>query len=614
MKKTLIIFFVLISCLAYSQDQNDMSLLQLGQQYENSGEIEQAEKIYSKLYEKNQNYYEFYNAYRRILEYSKKYKEANDVILKWLITRPGDLNQLTYLGINKMHLGLESEGWSNIQDAIKVSPLNINVYRSVAAELVEARYYDEALRIYLQGRSIDPNAFAVEMANIYIFREKYESAMQEYLKLLAVNSNQFGYVQSLMMAHIDNKTFLDAAVKLTKRSLDDNKNNLSFYYLLSWLYSEQKNYEDSFSLYLEIEKIRHTNGSELYNFAENAFRDKSFEIALKAYKYIIDNYKSSGYYMAARFGFAKTSEELSEQNYSAKISSFSKSSMLPATEVIPLYSGSIILYEEIIKDFPQSQFSAEALFRIGEIKYRKYNDLDGAIKSFVNVTKTYYNQPYAVNALLELGEIALLRNKIDEANQRYSEVLIHALAQPDQRDMAKFKTIEFLYFSARFDSASKILSEISQNAASDYTNDALLLLNFIQSNNKNQFLADYAKGEMYERQKKLSEALSIFKDLAGKEDKNSLVDESLLKCGLLQRQLMQYEDAVKSFNTLINKFPESSLVDQIIFLLGDIYETDLKDPKNALTAYERILVEFPNSMYINEARKRIRELKGDKNF
>jgi tetratricopeptide (TPR) repeat protein len=208
----------------------------------------------------------------------------------------------------------------------------------------------------------------------------------------------------------------------------------------------------------------------------------------------------------------------------------------------------------------------------------------------------------------------LLRNKIDEANQRYSEVLIHALAQPDQRDMAKFKTIEFLYFSARFDSASKILSEISQNAASDYTNDALLLLNFIQSNNKNQFLADYAKGEMYERQKKLSEALSIFKDLAGKEDKNSLVDESLLKCGLLQRQLMQYEDAVKSFNTLINKFPESSLVDQIIFLLGDIYETDLKDPKNALTAYERILVEFPNSMYINEARKRIRELKGDKNF
>ena len=541
-----------------------------------------------------------------------QYDEANAVIQKWLNARPEDMTQLTYLGINLLHLGKESEGNAKIQAAIRIAPGNINVYRTVATALLEARYYDEALKIYLQGRSIDPNAFVTEAANVYVFREKYENAVKEYMKLLATNSNQFGYVQAIMMSHIDNKAFLDAAVEITKESLDDNKNNISFYYLLSWLYNEQKNYNEAFNLYLEIEKKKQSNGSELYNFAENAFRDKSFEIAARAYKYIVDNYKTSTFYSLARFGYAKASEELTNNSYNDKSLAVSQSVDL-SSEVIPLYSGPIKLYEDLLKDFPRSQFSAEALYRLGNIKYKKYNDLDGAIKAFNDIIKTNYNQPYTINALLDLGDIAFLRNKIGEAIQKYSEVANHSMALPDQKDMANYKIIEFLYFDAKFDSAAKMLTEFSKNISSDYANDALLLLNFIQSN-KNNYLPDYAKAEMYEKQKKISEALSLFKQVSENEDKNSLVDESYLRMGLLQRKLMLYNDALKSFSYVINKFPESSLVDKILFLEGDVYEKDLKDHKNAVSFYERILLEFPNSMYVNEARKRIRLLKGDNNF
>jgi outer membrane protein assembly factor BamD (BamD/ComL family) len=81
--------------------------------------------------------------------------------------------------------------------------------------------------------------------------------------------------------------------------------------------------------------------------------------------------------------------------------------------------------------------------------------------------------------------------------------------------------------------------------------------------------------------------------------------------GALQRRSLSFDAALKSYETIINRYPESALIDKMLFLTGDLYEKDFKDPKKAAGFYERILVEFPNSMYVNEARKRLREMKGE---
>ena len=67
---------------------------------EKSGEIEQAEKIYKNLYEKNPGYFEFYDSYRRILEYSKKYENDYFSITSTLKI----LNYLILLCLRKMML------------------------------------------------------------------------------------------------------------------------------------------------------------------------------------------------------------------------------------------------------------------------------------------------------------------------------------------------------------------------------------------------------------------------------------------------------------------------------------------------------------------------------
>jgi len=47
-------------------------------------------------------------------------------------------------------------------------------------------------------------------------------------------------------------------------------------------------------------------------------------------------------------------------------------------------------------------------------------------------------------------------------------------------------------------------------------------------------------------------------------------------------------------------------------MLGDIYENQLSDKEQAKIYYQKIITDYAGSLWINEARKRFRALRGDK--
>jgi hypothetical protein len=48
-----------------------------------------------------------------------------------------------------------------------------------------------------------------------------------------------------------------------------------------------------------------------------------------------------------------------------------------------------------------------------------------------------------------------------------------------------------------------------------------------------------------------------------------------------------------------------------VYMLGDIYENHLDDKAQAQMWYQKIVTDYPSSLWINEARKRFRILRGD---
>jgi len=61
----------------------------------------------------------------------------------------------------------------------------------------------------------------------------------------------------------------------------------------------------------------------------------------------------------------------------------------------------------------------------------------------------------------------------------------------------------------------------------------------------------------------------------------------------------------------MNEYGEDILADDAFFLIGEIYERQLKDKPKGMEIYREFLNRFPGSVNAAEARKRYRVLRGD---
>ncbi|MFZ4549479.1 MAG: tetratricopeptide repeat protein, partial [Bacteroidales bacterium] len=59
------------------------------------------------------------------------------------------------------------------------------------------------------------------------------------------------------------------------------------------------------------------------------------------------------------------------------------------------------------------------------------------------------------------------------------------------------------------------------------------------------------------------------------------------------------------------KFPMDLLADDALYNLAGLFENQLNDKAKAMQLYEKILTQYPGSLYVVDARKRFRSLRND---
>ena len=72
--------------------------------------------------------------------------------------------------------------------------------------------------------------------------------------------------------------------------------------------------------------------------------------------------------------------------------------------------------------------------------------------------------------------------------------------------------------------------------------------------------------------------------------------------------LGQYDEAIRTFHDVLDKYPQSNKADDAEFKIGASYEK-LGDKINAKSAYERLVLSFPESEYKVRAEARLNKLK-----
>ncbi|MEF1175189.1 tol-pal system protein YbgF, partial [Vibrio sinaloensis] len=85
------------------------------------------------------------------------------------------------------------------------------------------------------------------------------------------------------------------------------------------------------------------------------------------------------------------------------------------------YTGAIAAFQQFQKDYPDSSFTPNSHYWLGQLYFAKKQDKE-AVKSFAAVI-SYQDSNKRADALVKLGDIASRNNNAEQANKYYQQVL-----------------------------------------------------------------------------------------------------------------------------------------------------------------------------------------------
>lgn len=610
MKLKSILFFIFITAsFCFSQTTDILNRFRLAQSYEQAGDLKKAESIYQELYNRQPENYQFFDALNRLYLAQKHYDQSIQLIDLRLKQNPMDVNLYGLLGSTYYLKGNENKAYEVWDSALKNLPPSQPNFRVIANYAIERRAFNKAIEILDTGRKTvkDGTNFSYELAQLYSTLMKYEQAAEEYCSIVSAEPNQAAMVQSRMQGYITKPEAFQPTVKVVEEWASKT-DNLIFFNMLGWLYTEKGDYDKALEIFLSIDSKKNSNGSDLFNFAQRAYRDKYYNASAKAYKRIIEKYHGSPFSGNAHIGYAKTIEATvdAETSGGSGWNPFFNS----GPENKDRYDEVISAYDELTKLYGRSEIETEANYRIGSIYMEKLNDLPAAEQAFNKVIEKAPVSFFIVPVLKQMAKLKIIQNDIVKAEEYIGKIITNPRATAKDKNAAEYMKGKMQFWKGDYARATETLSKITRTLEDDAANDAIELSMIINTSRQDSAnLAGFASADLMAEQRKFQEAFEIFSELSANPDLLSLKDISALRKCEMMIAMGKLPEAITALQEIAGEKNPNIYADKSLFLIGQIYQFGINDKTAAVKTYESLLEKFPNSLYLDSARENITLLK-----
>ena len=103
---------------------------------------------------------------------------------------------------------------------------------------------------------------------------------------------------------------------------------------------------------------------------------------------------------------------------------------------------------------------------------------------------------------------------------------------------------------------------------------------------------------------------SILKSFKGQD----IEAVTLLRLGKIYEKQGEFTLALSQYQNIINHHADGIYIDEALYFSAEIENNKLQQPEKAKLLYEKIIFNHQDSIYFVEARKKYRQLRGDKNL
>jgi len=180
---------------------------------------------------------------------------------------------------------------------------------------------------------------------------------------------------------------------------------------------------------------------------------------------------------------------------------------------------------------------------------------------------------------------------------------------------AKFRNARLLYYMGEFEWARAQLDILKAATTKFIANDALELSMLISNNydpdSNTVALGIYSRAGLADFRNRENLALQTLDSIPLLFKIHPILDNVIYRKGEIYNKLGKYILADSMFAIVIRNHPEDIITDEAMMNRALIHETRLGDKQGAMTLYQELLNTYPGSLFVPEARKRYRTLRGD---
>ena len=592
------IFFVFICCQGLFAQDNDF---QLAKQFAANGEQQKALDLYQKLYKKdNESYFQVY--FNSLLSL-KKFDEAINITKKIIHKHPDDHQYIIQLGTAYTQEGAVEKADALYDELIRTLPADQGEIAMLASQFYQNSNIDYAIKIFLQGRKLlhSDVLFSYELINLYRYKRDKAALTEEYLNFLPSNPGFISQAENALSSIYEGTSDYDILkIALLKKIQKDPQQTL-YVEMLTWQYLQQKEFDQALNQALALSRRQNDDGTAIFDLCRTLTSNEAYDAAIRGYEYIVSKGKENDLYVPAKI------ELINTKNLRIVSGKYSTDNLLSLEKD----------YLDLLSEFGKNSNTAFAMQKLANLETFKLHKLNEAQKMLEETLNIPGIKPgLLAECKLDLGDVLLLNNRPWDATLLYSQVE-KDFPNTSMGQDAKFRNAKLAYYTGDFTWAKGQLNVLkaatSQLIANDALNLSLLITDNITADTAGAALKIYARADLLIFAQEPDKALLTLDSIDKKYPGNSLDDDILMAKARLLTLQKDYAGAVPLLKKIEDEHGSSLWADDAVFMLGDIYENHLDDKEKAKIYYQKIITDYAGSLWLNEARKRFRLLRGDKN-
>lgn len=576
---------------------------QLASYYFSHGEYEKAVELYEPLYDKTSNrfYYQMLcQAYVELHEYRKaesligkrikRFPKETSLYVDWgnLLEKKGD----TKKALKKYDEGLEKIGF----DTRQVSDMALafdNIGR-----------LDYAVKVYLAARAKSKNSYLYvsELASLYARMGDYDAMMKEYFDLLDNSPGSMGSIQislQKLMSETSNPQMEEGLRRMLVRRVQaqpENKLNLD---MMIWFSLQQKDFPFAFTQAKAVDaRFPDLKGEPLMRVAQIAHSNGAFDVALDCYSILVKKGAENPYYFDSRVGELQVSFARINSSYP-----------LLASDRTVLEARYRSAFDELGKNLNTVPLMRD----YAKLMAYYSNDVQAASDILYDILDIPKLPPKVRDEVkLELGDLLLFAGEIWDASLLYMQV-----EKANKEDVlgskAKFKNAKLSYFNHDFLWSRSQLEVLRASTTKLIANDAMELSLLISDNMEEDSTFDmlelFADADLLLYRNQLDAAWDGFDAITRRTLSHPLFDEVLMKKAQIRMKQGRYLEADSLLAHLCDFYADDILADDALMMRAELNEIQLKNIEQARLCYEKLILDYPSSLYVARARNRYNEMK-----